>query len=63
MFALKRLCNKKMITSREISEKTGIPLQTIDQYRSGRKEPSFSRGMKIADALQVDPHELLKEEE
>lgn len=62
MFILKEVMVEKNITSRELAEKTGISKRTIDEYRgSRRKEPSFSNGLKIADALEVDPHELIKD--
>jgi len=61
MFILRELMSQKGITSQELAEKTGIPKRTIDEYRSNRrKEPSFSNGLKIADALELDPHELFK---
>lgn len=62
MFILKEICNDKKVTSQELADRTGIPKRTIDEYRSRRKEPSLSNGLKIADALGVDPHELIKEE-
>lgn len=62
MFILKEICNNLGVTSASLSEKTGIPKRTIDEYRTRRKEPSLSNGLKIADALGVDPHELIKED-
>ena len=62
MFVLREICNEKGITSKELAEKTGIPKATIDEYRTRRKEPSLSKGLKIADALGIDPHELIKGE-
>ena len=57
---LTEVMKERGMTTQELSEKTGIPATTINEYRSARKkEPSFSRGMLIADALGVDPHELL----
>ena len=64
MFALGKIMKEKNITTQELAEKTGITKQTLDQYRSGRrKEPSFSNGLKIADALGVDPHELIAKDD
>ena len=61
MFVLREVMLDKNITSKTLSEKTGIPKRTIDEYRgSRRKEPSLSKGLKIADALGVDPRELIK---
>lgn len=62
MFILADIMKEKDITSQQLADMTGIPKQTIDQYRSGRrKEPSFSNGLKIATALGVDPYRLLDE--
>ena len=61
MFILKEICNQLNVSSVSLSEKTGISKRTIDEYRNRRKEPSLSNGLKIADALGIDPHELIKE--
>ena len=62
-FILREILEERNITSQALADKTGIPKQTIDQYRSGRrKEPTFSNGLKIAQALSVDPRELIKED-
>ena len=51
---------ERNITSQTLADLTGISKRTIDEYRSARrKEPSLSNGLKIADALNIDPHELL----
>lgn len=50
----------KGISSKALAEATGISQRTIEAYRSGRREPSLSNGLAIADALNVDPHDLLK---
>ena len=62
MFILREVANELGISSREIAERTGIPKKTIDEYRTRRKEPSLSKGLKIADALGIDPHKLIAEE-
>lgn len=55
------IMKEKGITSQELSEKTGIPKRTIDEYRGSRKkEPSLSKALKIADALNVNPRELIE---
>lgn len=62
MFILKEIMQEKNITSQALADLTGISKRTIDEYRSARrKEPSLSNGLKIADALNIDPHELLTE--
>ena len=62
MFILREICKEKEVTSAYLSEKTGIPLSTINEYRTRRKEPSLSNGLKIADALGIDPHLLISED-
>lgn len=62
MFILKEICKERKITSQELSNRTGISKRTIEEYRSRRKEPSLSNGLKIADALEIDPHDLIQEE-
>ena len=62
MFILAEVMKEKNITSQELSDKTGIPKRTIDEYRSSRrKDPSLSNGLKIANALDVDAHDLFTE--
>lgn len=62
MFILKEIMQERNITSQALADLTGISKRTIDEYRSARrKEPSLSNGLKIADALNIDPHELLSE--
>jgi len=62
MFILREVCKEKGVTTQELSVKTGIKKSTIDNYRSSRrKEPSLSNGLKIADALGIDPHDLIRE--
>lgn len=50
---------EKGITSQQLADITGISKRTIDGYRSNRREPSFSVGITIALALNVEPQELL----
>ena len=58
---LSEIMKEKGMTSQQLSDLTGISKRTIEEYRGSRKkEPSLSNGLKIADALGIDPHELLK---
>lgn len=50
------------MTTEELADLTGLPKRTLDGYRIGRREPSFSKGLKIAAALKVSPYELLGDE-
>lgn len=64
MIMIGDIMKKKNVTSQQLSDMTGIKKQTIDSYRPPRmKEPSLGNGLKIADALGVDPHELIKKED
>lgn len=62
MVVLREICNEKGITTLELSQMTGIKVTTINEYRNRRKMPSLINGLKLADALGIDPHELIKEE-
>lgn len=55
------IMKEKKITTKELSELTGISSRTISEYRNKNRlrEPSLSNGLKIADALKVDPHDLI----
>lgn len=62
MLVLREILHEKGITSKQLADMTGISKRTIDEYRGKRrKEPSLSNGLKIADAIGIDPHELFKE--
>lgn len=60
---LSKIMKEKGLTTRELAEKTGISQRTLEAYRYGRREPNFETGLVIAKALNVDPYELLDEEE
>lgn len=60
---LTEIMKEKGISSKDLEQKTGIKKRTIDSYRQGTKSMGFKNGLAIADALGVDPHELLEEEE
>lgn len=63
MFVLREVAKKLGVSSMEIAEKTGISKKTIDEYRTRRKMPSLANGLKIADALGIDPHDLIVDDE
>ena len=46
----------------KLSDITGIPKRTLDHYRNGTRQMSLVNGLKIADALKIDPHTLVKED-
>jgi DNA-binding Xre family transcriptional regulator len=59
MLKLNYYMKKLNKTSQWLSDETGIPKKTIDCYRSETREPSFSNGLKISKALNVNPYDLL----
>ena len=58
---LNKIMFAKKVSSKDLALMTGLPKQSIDAYRrlKNPRMPSFEVGMRIADALGVDPHELL----
>ena len=54
---------KRGVTTQQLSERVGINKRTLENYRSGRRQMSLETGLRIADALNADPHELLDGEE
>ena len=58
-----QIMKSKGITNKALAEATGISQRTIEAYRSGRREPSLSNGLAIADALGIDPHDLISDPE
>ena len=48
------------VKTRDLAEMTGISVRTLESYRNGRREPALSVGLRIADALGVDPHRLVR---
>lgn len=59
MIKLNYYLNKLDKTSLWLSEQTGISKRTLDSYRSGVREPSFTNGLKISKALNINPYDLL----
>ncbi len=60
---LNELLIEKKMTTIGLSKLTGISSRTLEQYRSGNRGMSLENGCKIAEALNVHPSELLKEQE
>ena len=54
---------KRGVTTQQLSERVGINKRTLENYRSGRHQMSLETGLRITDALNADPHELLDGEE
>ena len=60
---LKKVRRRAMLTQEQLAEKSGVGITTINRIEKGRVEdPHFSTLRKLAEALEVDPAELVREE-
>lgn len=55
--------NARCLTQLELSKKTGITKRAIQNYEAGTRTPRLDVITKIAQALEVDVHELMTDEE
>ncbi len=53
------LLEKKGISQKELSEKTGIRQSTISDWKNKKINPSADKIMVVCDALEVSPYEIL----
>lgn len=60
MNLLNQIMSEKDISARILSQRTGIPKQTIDAYRQNRRAFSLVNALLIADALDVSPYDLVE---
>lgn len=59
---LTRLRSERHMTQAQLAEKSGVHVQNISKIERGDKPIEnlrFSTALALADALQVDPHQLL----
>ena len=56
---LRELRSKKNWSQVELSEKTGIPQQSLSMYESGSRKPGLKAIKKLADKLGIQEKELL----
>lgn len=60
---LRRLRQERALSVRELSEKAGVSTETIYSLEHGRREWAWPRTVRrLAQALEVEPKELMKEE-
>jgi transcriptional regulator with XRE-family HTH domain len=60
--SLRRLRNERLLSQRELAAKAGLSPTTILKLEAGRVKESHPRTVrKLANALSVDPKELIKE--
>lgn len=57
---LKILRNNQNFSRKELAEKTGISIRTIESYEQGNREPKESTIKILAEVLEVEPIELIK---
>ena len=60
---LRRLRRERALSQREMSSRTGIAFDTISRLETGKQRAQPRTIRKLADALGVEPRELMKEEE
>ncbi|HEY7425960.1 MAG TPA: helix-turn-helix transcriptional regulator [Gemmataceae bacterium] len=51
---LQRLRSESGLTQQQVSDRAGVPLQTLRNWEHDRREPLTSALFKLADALGVD---------
>jgi transcriptional regulator with XRE-family HTH domain len=60
---LRKVRDMRLLSQRELAEKAGLSPTTILKLESGRVEEPHPRTIrKLADALEVDPDELIRRE-
>lgn len=60
---LKELRQKSGLTQAQLAEKSGVNKRMIEYYENGFKDlnkAAFETGLKIAEALECDPRDLIK---
>lgn len=60
---LKRMIWAQGMTVQEFADKAGLSKRTLDPYISGAKQFKKTQlwfALKVADALGIDPHELMQ---
>jgi transcriptional regulator with XRE-family HTH domain len=60
---LRRLRRENALTMRELAEKSGVSLDTILKLEHGGREAQARTHRRLAEALGVEPRELLRGEE
>jgi transcriptional regulator with XRE-family HTH domain len=60
---LRKVRDKRLLSQRELAERAGLSPTTILKLESGRVDEPHPRTIrKLADALEVDPDELIRRE-
>jgi transcriptional regulator with XRE-family HTH domain len=59
---LKKRRRRRMLSLRELDERSGVAFDNINKLENERREAQPRTIRKLAEALGVEPHELMKEE-
>jgi transcriptional regulator with XRE-family HTH domain len=59
---LKEIRTDRMLTQRQLAERAAIALSTVVNLEKQHTEPRFGTIRKLAEALDVEPHALMKGE-
>jgi transcriptional regulator with XRE-family HTH domain len=57
---LRRLRRERALSQRDLSRMTGVAFDTISRLETGKQEAQHKTIRKLAEALGVEPHELMK---
>jgi transcriptional regulator with XRE-family HTH domain len=60
---LRETRKRKLLTQQQLAERSSVGIATIIRIERNQVEPRGSTIRKLAEALGVDPHELVKPEE
>ena len=60
---LKQIRKRKLMSQRDLAEKAGISQNALVQIENNRVDPHYQTLRKLVEALDVEPDELLGEEE
>ena len=60
---LRRLRRERALSQRDLARAASVGLDAVNRIETGRRDALPSTLRKLADALRVEPRELMKEEE
>lgn len=58
---LKTARKRMNFSRRQLAERSGLSHRTIESYEQGKMEPTFDSAAKLAEALKIEPIELIRE--
>ncbi len=59
---MKQVRRERALSQRDLSRMTGVAFDTISRLETGKQEAQPKTIRKLAEALRVEPKELMKEE-